>query len=33
MLFAQDAIATFADGVEPGETTRMGQPFAKFNQQ
>ncbi|MDD8059777.1 MULTISPECIES: archaetidylserine decarboxylase [Shewanella] len=32
MLFAQDAIETFADGVEPGETTRMGQAFAKLNQ-
>ena len=31
MLFAQDAIDTFADGVEPGETTRMGQAFANIN--
>ncbi|MCW3171893.1 archaetidylserine decarboxylase [Shewanella subflava] len=31
MLFAQDAIDTFADGVDPGETTRMGQAFANIN--
>lgn len=31
MLFAQDAIDTFADGVEPGEVTRLGQPFANIN--
>lgn len=31
MLFAQDAIDTFAPGVEPGETTRMGQKFASIN--
>jgi phosphatidylserine decarboxylase len=31
MLFAQDAIDTFAAGVEPGETTRMGQKFANLN--
>ena len=31
MLFAQDAIDTFADGVDPGETTRMGQSFANIN--
>ncbi|KPZ72154.1 MULTISPECIES: archaetidylserine decarboxylase [unclassified Shewanella] len=28
MLFGQDAIDTFAEGVEPTETTRMGQAFA-----
>jgi phosphatidylserine decarboxylase len=31
MLFAQDAIDTFADGVEPGEVTRLGQAFANIN--
>ncbi|QIR13608.1 archaetidylserine decarboxylase [Shewanella aestuarii] len=31
MLFAEHAIDSFVDGVEPGETTRMGQPFAKLN--
>lgn len=28
MLFAQDALANFADGVVPGAVTRMGQAFA-----
>ncbi|MGL4900677.1 MAG: phosphatidylserine decarboxylase, partial [Shewanella sp.] len=31
MLFAKDAIATFAEGVEPMAVTRMGQPFATLN--
>ncbi|KFZ36015.1 phosphatidylserine decarboxylase [Shewanella mangrovi] len=29
MLFAKDALSEFADGVEPGAVTRMGQAFAK----
>ncbi|MCL1142237.1 archaetidylserine decarboxylase [Shewanella gaetbuli] len=31
MLFAEDALSDFAQGVEPGETTRMGQAFAHLN--
>ncbi|QBF82401.1 phosphatidylserine decarboxylase [Shewanella maritima] len=31
MLWGKDAIDEFVDGVEPGETTRMGQPFAELN--
>ncbi|MFQ6371646.1 archaetidylserine decarboxylase [Shewanella sp. YIC-542] len=32
LLFAKDALDEFADDVEPGETTRMGAPFAKIAQ-
>ncbi|WP_394147618.1 archaetidylserine decarboxylase [Shewanella atlantica] len=30
MLFAKDALDEFAEAVEPGAVTRMGQPFAKI---
>lgn len=30
MLFAKDAIATFAEGVEAEAVTRMGQAFANL---
>ncbi|WP_394130348.1 archaetidylserine decarboxylase [Shewanella maritima] len=31
MLWGNDAIENFVEGVEPGETTRMGQPFARID--